>query len=118
MLESTYWRTKLRPLLVRHIALQHEALVVKHCSPYQSGLPAFSVTLGRHTEWFELKIAPNMPTKLQLWTLSRLGDAGHLITVYKDRIVLDALVFRTPNPLASLVQEIVAICIDKCCELK
>jgi hypothetical protein len=114
MLEGAYWRKKLRPLLVNHVALKHEALVVKHASPYASGLPDFSVSIGKHTEFFELKMHPNVPSKLQLWTLSRLGDAGHLITVFKNGVIhLDGLVFMTPNPLLSLVEEIVAMCTHK-----
>jgi len=112
MLEGAYWGKKLRPLLTKHQALR-DAIIIKHANHYSGGLPDFSITLGRCTHWFELKMYPNTPSKLQALMLEQLGDGGHLITVRKDSIDLDSLRFCTPNPLLTLVEEIVAICTSK-----
>jgi hypothetical protein len=53
-----------------------------------SGLPDACITgLGR-TLWVEYKVAPNVPTKLQLHTLAKLDAASHgralLVTFLRD----------------------------------
>jgi hypothetical protein len=82
MKEGDFWIKKLRPALLEIFGKR--AVIIKHNQYYGAGIPDFTVTIGKHTEWFEVKVFPNEPTKLQAHMLEALGAAGHLITVTKD----------------------------------
>jgi hypothetical protein len=62
-----------------HAALRDCAWIQKHADHYSAGVPDFSVSIKERTIWFEVKIGKNNPTKLQAWTLKRLGVAGVFI---------------------------------------
>ncbi len=81
MTESAFTR-KLIAALRKTEALR-DAWIVKHNDATTGGVPDFSVTVGRHTEWFEVKLHPNRPTKLQAWTLEKIGAGGHVVTLGK-----------------------------------
>jgi hypothetical protein len=83
MKEGTYWREKLRPALLREPALKNWILW-KHCDMYTRAIPDFSLSFEKTTIWFELKIWPNGPTKMQAYYIKRLRRGGTLITVDKD----------------------------------
>ncbi len=82
MLEGEFTRRLVRALRA-HPALA-EAVVWRHIDRFTAGEPDISVSIGKHTEHFELKVHPNKPTKLQSYYLKRLGAGGHLVTVAKD----------------------------------
>ena len=109
MKEGDFTR-RLLAVLRKHPALK-EAVVWKHNDASTGGIPDFSVSIGKHTEWFEVKIAPNEPTELQAYYLGRLRDGGHLITVFKDRICLDAI-YHEGKTVQWLVEEIVIRCVN------
>lgn len=59
------------------------AVIFKHNDFYTSGVPDFTITIDGRTTWWEAKLAPNTPTKLQAYYLKALGSAGYVIT-YDD----------------------------------
>jgi hypothetical protein len=112
MLEGEFWSKRLGPALRKHPALS-DAVIIKHSNYLMGGVPDFSVSIGKHTEWFEVKIHPNVPTKLQAYYLERLGDGGHFITVEKNlywaRLNTDGSQL-AENALDWLVKKIVLLC--------
>ena len=111
MLEGEFSR-KLLKALREHPALA-EAVVWKHADRFNAGFPDVTITIGKHTEFFELKIHPNRPTKLQEYYLRRLGAGGHLVTVEKDLV----WVMLDEDSVAGdtfdwLVSEIVKLCMN------
>ena len=83
MLEGKYWLTKLRPEIICHSALR-DWLVWKHCDRYTEGILDVSISRGKITLWFELKILPRPTTSVQANTLKKLGEGAYLIKVAKD----------------------------------
>jgi len=81
--EGRYWSEKLRPALFKERALKDWTLW-KHCDRFSSGILDFSLSLGKHTEWYELKIEPRRETALQRYYRKRLKDGAHLIIVQED----------------------------------
>jgi len=117
MLEGEFSR-KLLAALRKHPALA-EAVIIRHVNQFQAGVPDFSISIGKHTEFFELKIHPNRPTKLQTYYLKRLGAGGHLVTVDKKLIwaALDGnsygiAVGQDDSAFDWLVSEIVKLCVN------
>lgn len=98
MKEGRYWSEKLRPALLRERSLK-DWVLWKHCDRFSAGILDFSLSLGKHTEWYELKIEPRQETALQKFYRKRIGDGAHLITVRKDlcgyRFDNDGARFRT-----------------------
>src|SRR6266568_7287577 len=83
MTEGHYWSSKLRPALLRERALKDWTLW-KHCDRFTAGILDFSLSLGKHTEWYELKIEPRKEEPLQKYNRKRIGVGAHLIIVQKD----------------------------------
>lgn len=112
MTEGEFSR-KLLKALRTHPALQ-EAYIVKHANWVAGGVPDFSVSIGKHTEWFELKIHPNKPTRLQAYYLKRLGAGGHLVTIASEWIELesDRYLVAFGDSFQWLVSEIVKLCVN------
>jgi len=111
VLEGEFSR-KLLAALRKHPALA-KAVIIRHVNQFQAGVPDFSISIGKHTEFFELKIHPNRPTKLQAYYLKRLGEGGHLVTVEKDLV----WVMLDEDSVAGdtfdwLVSEIVKLCVN------
>ena len=111
MLEGEFSR-KLLAALRKHPALA-KAVIWKHSDRFTSAILDFSVSIGPRTHWFELKIHPNRPTKLQAYYLKRLGKGGHLVTVEKDLV----WVMLDEDSVAGdtfdwLVSEIVKLCVN------
>jgi hypothetical protein len=78
MLEAAF-TAKLLKALRTHPGLIRDAVIWKHADPYSKGIPDFSISIGQKTIWFEVKVWPNRPTKLQSYYLSRLKAGGKLI---------------------------------------
>lgn len=83
MLEGRYWSSMLRPTLIKERALR-DWIIWKHCDRFTSGILDFSLSLGKHTEWNELKIEPREEESLQRYYRERIGSGAHLIVVRKD----------------------------------
>lgn len=56
------------------------AVIFKHNDFYTSGVPDFTITIDGRTTWWEAKLAPNEPTKLQRYFLDRLAPNAFVIT--------------------------------------
>ena len=78
MRESTY-TTKLLAVLRTHPLLRDSAWIQKHNDRSSRGVPDFSVTVGMRTLWVECKMEGEKPTKIQQWTLNRIGDGAMTI---------------------------------------
>jgi len=113
MTESFFTR-KLLKALRSHPALL-DAVIWKHNDASTGGIPDFSVSWGRVTLWFEVKLGRNIPTKLQRWALGKLRDGGILISVSRDgRDILIGPQGELPRLLSfdELVEEIVRRCVN------
>lgn len=105
MTESQFTQKLLRALK-QHPALR-EAWIQKHNDRTSAGIPDFSVTRNRVTVWYEVKMWPNRPTKLQAWTLRRLKDGGALIIVKGRDCVITPITQIGYLTFEQLVEEIV-----------
>jgi hypothetical protein len=85
MLESKF-TGKLLKALRRHPRLAG-AVIWKHNDWSTAGIPDFSITHNQQTTWFEVKIFPNTPTKLQRHYLNLLGLSAFVITYGGDNAV-------------------------------
>lgn len=82
MTESAFTRKLLRAL--RSHTVLKDAVIFKHADRFSAGIPDFSVTVNGRTTWWEVKVNPNQPTKLQSYFLTKLGSSAFLIKVGKD----------------------------------
>jgi hypothetical protein len=103
MRESTF-----TSLLLKHLrAALPDCYIVKHSNVYTSGVPDFSVSRGSLTHWFEVKINPNRPTKIQTHYLAKLGEGGHLIVYFAhNNLVMDASYQLTLYQLVDVIVEL------------
>jgi len=79
------------------------------------GIPDFSVSLGRTTLWFEVKVWMNKPTKIQAYFLKRLGAGGFLIVADafgRTAYIESGLGFVNFRPVKVLVEEIIFRCLN------
>lgn len=74
---------KLIRALKQHPALR-EAWIQKHNDRSSAGIPDLSVSIGCGTLWIEVKVAPYRPTRLQDWTLRKLGVGAMLVAALND----------------------------------
>ena len=86
MLEGKFTQKLLKAL--RSAPELHEAVIWKHSDWITAGVPDFSVTINGLTTWFEVKVAPNVPTKLQAYYLEKLQPRAYLVTVSKFGTVM------------------------------
>ena len=82
MNESGFTR-QLMPKLRAVVEKQLGGVVFKHNDFYTAGVPDLTITLGRATTWFEIKVAPNTATKLQMYYLSKL-KRSYLVVKHKE----------------------------------
>lgn len=80
MTEGEYWSKHLRPALLKESQLEPWVLW-KHCDRFTDGILDFSLSLGKHTEWYELKIYPREETAKQKYYRLKIGDGAHLIVI-------------------------------------
>jgi hypothetical protein len=78
MTESAFTRKLLKDLRARLVP--RGAVLYKHNDFYTAGVPDFTITIGGRTTWWEIKVAPNTPTKLQQHFLDRLAPVAFIIT--------------------------------------
>jgi hypothetical protein len=79
MTESQF-QTKLLRALKQHPALK-DAVIFKHSDRFNRGVPDFSVTINGRTTWWEIKMLPNRPTKIQSYYLNKLAPVSYVIFV-------------------------------------
>jgi hypothetical protein len=110
---ESQFTAKLLRALRSHTALR-EAWIVKHNDRTTSGIPDFSISVGRITLWFEVKIWGNELTKLQQWTIKQLGKGGVQIHARKDGKVANIIPIYPAALLefSELVEEIVRRCVN------
>jgi hypothetical protein len=84
-MRESYFQAKLLRALRKHPVL-HGAFITKHNDAWTAGLPDISVAPANTLAvfYFELKVYPNIPTKLQFHTAKRLGNRAHFLSVEKD----------------------------------
>jgi hypothetical protein len=82
-----------------------EATIFKHNDYYTSGIPDFSVTVQDLTTWFEVKVFPNSPTKLQAFFLQRLKPRSYLITFDKHGLI--ATIDEVTYTFSQLIERVV-----------
>jgi Holliday junction resolvase len=80
MLEGEFTR-KLKSALERRA---QSWVVVKHCDRFSRGIPDLSVSQGSMTLWIEVKMDPEMPTKIQGYYLRKLHHGGALVCASHD----------------------------------
>lgn len=109
MLEGEFNR-KLKQSLCAREELRAWA-VIKHCNPYHKGVPDFSASFGKKTVWWEVKVAPNEPTQIQLYHLKKMD--GFWLQASTDG--RRAFIFPNVNIVLGydeLVDEIVRRCVS------
>jgi len=80
MLEGEFTR-RLKPEIEKRMK---QAVVWKHSDRFTRGIPDLSVTWGSSTLWIEVKMEPEMPTKIQEYFLRKLGFGAALICASRD----------------------------------
>lgn len=113
MTESAF-TAKLLKALRSHAALK-DAVVWKHADRISAGIPDFSVTVSGRTTWWEVKVKPNVMTKLQSYYLAKLHPCGFLIRASKDGRQVDF--FNAEDgcgggDFKGAIEEIVRRCVD------
>lgn len=81
--ESDFTRNLLKE--IRQHPDMRAAVVYKHNDFYTAGIPDFSISMGLKTTWWEVKVEPNAPTKLQQIYLEKLSPGSYIITKMKDK---------------------------------
>jgi|SRR5208282_1013397 len=114
MLEGEFSR-KLLAALRKHPALA-KAVIWKHNDASTKGIPDFSISIGRITFWFEVKMEGNSCTKLQGYNLQRLRDGGCLIVAsangHSSHLYMPHLISTFGFDLKELVEVIVRRCVN------
>lgn len=104
---ESQWTAKLLKALRAHPAMKN-CWIQKFNDRTSSGIPDFVVARGRVSIYYEVKLWPSKPTKLQAWTLKKLGDGGALITVKgREHFVTPIAPYIGAMDFDQLVQEIV-----------
>ena len=106
MLERDFQR-KLLSALKKHPALGG-AVIFKHNDYMTAGVPDVSITLNGATTWFELKVHPNTPTKLQAHFLEKLKPRSMVVTLMPSGQVYCGEI--ATRDLEAAVELIVAAC--------
>jgi len=78
--ESKFTREIMKSL--REHQLLKDAVIFKHNDFYTAGIPDLTITINGLTTWFELKVAPGQPTKLQQFFLDKLYPRAFVITLF------------------------------------
>lgn len=80
MLEGAF-TSKLLKKLRDHSALK-DAVIFKHSDYFTRGVPDFSISINSLTTWWEVKMEPNEPTKIQAYYLNKLRPVSYVITAH------------------------------------
>lgn len=83
--ESKFTREIMKKLRA-HPALK-DGVVFKHNDFYTAGIPDLSITINSQTTWFELKVEPGVPTKLQQFYLDKLRPRSYVVTLNKYKMI-------------------------------
>lgn len=107
MTESQF-QSKLIRELKKHPAMA-EAIIWKVADRFGGGRPDVQVFLHDLTTYFELKIAPNGPSKLQAYYLEKLGKRSVLVTFFPGTklVAVDNVICKT---MKFAVDEMVVRC--------
>jgi hypothetical protein len=85
------------------------------------GIPDFCVINKKHTEWFEVKIAPNKTSEIQKYFVENIKPAAAVVTVTMNRgaanpfiYMLDCIPYSLQygHSYQELVDDIVARCVN------
>jgi hypothetical protein len=77
MKEGDFTSLLLRTLKA-HPSLQG-AVIFKHSDFYTMGVPDFTITIRGRTTWWEVKVHPNKPTKIQQFYIDALKPVSYVI---------------------------------------
>ena len=63
------------------------AVIFKLNDFYTSGVPDLVIAINGISTWFELKVEPGVPTKLQQFYLDKLQPRAYVVTLKKDKMI-------------------------------
>lgn len=104
------FQAKLLTALRQHPALR-EAVIWKLSDRFTRGIPDVFVSMDGVTRFFELKVWPNRPTKIQRYWLERLGtERAYVVTLLRNgSVVFDNDLEGGPWSLEDALGRIVAM---------
>lgn len=109
-MKENAFTSKLLRALKQHPALR-DALIWKVSDRFAAGRPDVQIILNGVTTYFELKVAPNRCTKLQLYFICALRRA-YIVTMLSDGTVFfgDGKANSPMMPFNDAVEQIAAWC--------
>lgn len=112
MTESAF-TSKLLKALRSHVMLR-DAVIWKLNDRTTSGIPDVLISLRGVTTFFELKVWPNSPTKIQTYFLQKLMPRAYLVTLTRDKgiLLVGASKFMEVFDFNEAVREIAVRCQD------